>query len=148
MLYRNVNAAGTYSDIITVTYIDAVPTEVKASVDNNVKTVDEAVTFTLDVPDHGYTYQWLKDGTEISGATQNTYTIDAIKMNDAGSYTCRVSNACSESVSVPATLTVNRCPQVINFPELQTVTYGCAPIDLPATTNKGLAITYQRRTPP
>lgn len=143
VLYRNVSTAGTYSDIITVTYIDAVPEEVKTSVDHNVKTVDETVTFTLDVPDRGYTYQWLKDGQEIDGATQNTYTIDAIKTSDAGSYTCRVSNACSESVSVPATLTVNRCPQTINFPELQTVTYGCAPIDLPATTNKGLAITYQ-----
>ncbi len=143
VLYRNVSTAGTYSDIITVQYIDAVPTEVKASVDNNVKTVDEAVTFTLDVPDRGYAYQWFKDGVAIDGATQNTYTIDAIKTRDAGSYTCRVSNACSESTSVPATLSVNRCPQVINFPELQTVTYGCAPIDLPATTNKGLDVTYQ-----
>lgn len=143
VLYRNVSVAGEYSDIITVQYIDAVPAEVKASVDNNVKTVDEAVTFTLDVPDRGYAYQWFKDGVAIDGATQNTYTIDAIETRDAGSYTCRVSNACSESTSVPATLSVNRCPQVINFPELQTVTYGCTPIDLPATTNKGLDVTYQ-----
>lgn len=143
VLYRNVSTAGEYSDIITVQYIDAVPAEVKTRVDNNVKTVDEAVTFTLDVPDRGYAYQWFKDGVAIDGATQNTYTIDAIKTRDAGSYTCRVSNACSESTSVPATLSVNRCPQVINFPELPTVTYGCAPIDLPATTNKGLDVTYQ-----
>ena len=143
VLYRNVSAAGEYSDIITVQYIDAVPAEVKASVDNNVKTVDEAVTFTLDVPDRGYAYQWFKDGVAIDGATQNTYTIDAIKTKDAGSYTCRVSNVCSESTSVPATLSVNRCPQAIQFPELQTETYGCAPIDLPPTTNKGLSVTYQ-----
>ena len=143
VLYRNVSAAGEYSDIITVQYIDAVPAEVKASVDNNVKTVDEAVTFTLDVPDRGYAYQWFKDGVAIDGATQNTYTIAAIKTKDAGSYTCRVSNACSESTSVPATLSVNRSPQAIQFPELPTVTYGCAPIDLPATTNKGLSVTYQ-----
>ena len=143
VMYRNVSSTGDYSEIITVKYIDPVPEAVKTNVDNATKTVDEATTFTLDVPDHNYTYQWLHDGKEISGATANTYHIDEIKAKDAGSYTCRVSNECSETVSAAVTLTVNKCPQVIDFPEFEVVTYGCDPISLPLTTNKGLTITYQ-----
>lgn len=143
VMYRNVSSTGNYSEIITVKYIDPVPEAVKTNVDNATKTVDEATTFTLDVPDHNYTYQWLHNGEEISGATTNTYHIDEIKAKDAGSYTCRVSNECSETVSAAVTLTVNKCPQVIDFPEFEVVTYGCDPISLPLTTNKGLTITYQ-----
>lgn len=143
VMYRNVSSTGHYSEIITVKYIDPVPEAVKTNVDNATKTVDEATTFTLDIPDHNYTYQWLHYGKKISGATTNTYHIDEIKAKDAGSYTCRVSNECSETVSAAVTLTVNKCPQVIDFPEFEVVTYGCDPISLPRTTNKGLTITYQ-----
>lgn len=143
VMYRNVSSTGDYSEIITVKYIDPVPEAVKTNVDNATKTVDEATTFTLDIPDHNYTYQWLHDGKKISGATANTYHINEIKAKDAGSYTCRVSNECSETVSAAVTLTVNKCPQVIDFPEFEVVTYGCDPISLPQTTNKGLTITYQ-----
>lgn len=147
VLYRNASIENKISPILTVQYIDAVPENVKTCVDNNTKTVDESITFTLDVPDHGYTYQWYKDGSPLPGATAGSYTIETIKSADAGSYTCRVSNACSESTSVAATLAVNKCPQIIDFPEFATVTYGCAPIELPATTNKGLTITYQSTNP-
>ena len=143
VMYRNVSSTGNYSEIVTVKYIDPVPEAVKTNVDNATKTVDEATTFTLDIPDHNYTYQWMHNGAEINGATTNTYHIDEIKMKDAGSYTCRVSNECSETVSAAVTLTVNKCPQVIDFPEFEVMTYGCDPITLPQTTNKGLTITYQ-----
>jgi len=38
---------------------------------------------------------------------------------------------------------VNKCPQVITFPEIPVQTYGNPAITLPATTDKGLTITYQ-----
>ena len=143
VLYRNVSSTGNYSEIVTVTYIDPVPEAVKVNVDNATKTVDESITFTLDIPDHNYTYQWMHDGTDIAGATASTYHIGEIKMKDAGVYTCRVSNECSQTVSVGVTLTVNKCPQAIDFPEFEVVTYGCDPITLPQATNKGLTISYQ-----
>lgn len=37
-------------------------------------------------------YQWYKDGGPISGATAASYTINSATSNDAGSYTCTVSN--------------------------------------------------------
>mgnify|MGYP005850029457 CR=1 FL=1 len=52
-------------------------------------------------------YRWLRDGVEISGATGPTYTIEqAALSDDAGAFTCAVSNARGEAASRPALLTV------------------------------------------
>jgi hypothetical protein len=42
-------------------------------------------------PDPGY--QWVKDGSPITGATASTYTIAQMQASDAGNYFCRVFNA-------------------------------------------------------
>ncbi|QHZ59572.1 hypothetical protein sortkaff_24 [Escherichia phage sortkaff] len=39
------------------------------------------------------TYQWLKDGVAVSGATSATFTKTGAASGDAGSYTCRVTDA-------------------------------------------------------
>jgi hypothetical protein len=51
-------------------------------------------------------YQWYFDGGEIDGATSASYVIAAATIDDAGSYTVRVSNAAGEDESLPAVLTV------------------------------------------
>lgn len=51
------------------------------------------------------TYQWKKDGTEISGATAPLLRLNNVQASDAGSYTVTVSSTSSIS-SAPATLTV------------------------------------------
>jgi ELWxxDGT repeat protein len=38
-------------------------------------------------------YQWIKDGVEIDGATDPTYHVDSVIQDDEGSYTCRVTDA-------------------------------------------------------
>ncbi|SEK99919.1 Immunoglobulin I-set domain-containing protein [Roseateles sp. YR242] len=53
------------------------------------------------------TYQWAKDGTAISGATSDSYTISAATSSDAGSYTVTVSNAAGTATSSEATITVS-----------------------------------------
>ncbi|MGB8355502.1 MAG: immunoglobulin domain-containing protein [Chthoniobacteraceae bacterium] len=40
-----------------------------------------------------FTYQWMKNGTNIQGATDSTYSIANATSNDAGNYTVEVSNA-------------------------------------------------------
>ncbi|TAL69542.1 MAG: T9SS type A sorting domain-containing protein [Bacteroidetes bacterium] len=52
------------------------------------------------------TYQWHKDDTEITGATNSTYTIDsAVKANE-GLYFCVVTNDCGEEVSAQVNVKV------------------------------------------
>jgi MBG domain (YGX type)/Secretion system C-terminal sorting domain/Immunoglobulin domain len=142
-LYRALNGDGSYSDIKQVTYQNAVPSSLIATPATNTKTVDETITLSTSATDATYSYQWKKDGTAISGATSATYSIPVIKAAHAGSYTCTVSNGCNSITSAAATLTVNKAAQVITFADIPTKTYGDAAFTLPATTDKGLTITYQ-----
>ena len=51
------------------------------------------------------TFQWLLNGTAISGATGASYTVTT-----AGSYTVTASNPCSSATSTPTVVTVNPSP--------------------------------------
>ncbi len=53
-----------------------------------------------------FSYQWMKSGTDIPGATQAQYTIPAATSGNAGDYSVRVANAISTATSAAATLTV------------------------------------------
>ncbi|MBL8761319.1 MAG: immunoglobulin domain-containing protein [Phycisphaerae bacterium] len=57
-------------------------------------------------------YQWFKNDIVIDGAIATIYTIPAVAQGDEGNYTCLVSNACGDDLSLPATLTIS---------------YGCEP---------------------
>lgn len=52
------------------------------------------------------TYQWQKNGVNISGANSATYTINNAQQANAGQYKCVVSNAYGNASSNSATLTV------------------------------------------
>ena len=144
VMYRALNGDNTYSDVVTITYVDAVPSSIQALPATSTKTVDESVTLEANVTDKGYSYQWKKNGTDISGAKSRTYTISKVKSSHAGNYTCYISNGCNGVTSTTAKLTVNKCTQVIDFPEIPVQTYSSGlTYTLPKTTNKGLTITYQ-----
>jgi len=55
-------------------------------------------------------YQWRFAGTDISGATNNTYTRLNAQVGDAGSYTVVVTNYAGSVTSAIAALTVNVTP--------------------------------------
>ena len=143
VLYRVLKTDGTYSNILTINYYDPVPETIATTPTSETKTVDECVTFALNVKDDGYTYQWMLNNVAIEGATNSTYSIPSIKMKDAGDYFCVVSNPVNSVNSTSSKLTVNKCPQIIILPEFETKTYGDAAFTLPATTDKGLTINYQ-----
>jgi hypothetical protein len=69
-------------------------------------------------------YQWMKSGTNISGATGATYTISSTTTASTGSYTVAVSNSAGSKTSNAATLTVNVTPAITTQPTSQTVTAG------------------------
>ena len=55
-------------------------------------------------------YQWKLNGTPIAGATSAEYVLDPVRADQAGSYTCTVSNAFGEVTSAAATFAVLPAP--------------------------------------
>jgi pectinesterase len=52
------------------------------------------------------TYQWLRNGTAIRGATEATLKLAGVKSGDAGRYSVRIANASGSTTSNTAALTV------------------------------------------
>ena len=50
------------------------------------------LTMSVSVGGENNLYQWKKDGSVISGATDTSYTISSVSISDAGSYTCEITN--------------------------------------------------------
>lgn len=76
--------------------------------DSVTKNEGESVTFFVTATGNPTpTYQWRKDGVNISGATSSTYEIASVSGSDAGDYDCVVTNSEGSATSDAATLTVN-----------------------------------------
>jgi hypothetical protein len=56
---------------------------------------------------HTLTYQWKKNGTNISAATTSTLSFAALAIADAGSYTCVVTDGPDSATSAAAVLTLD-----------------------------------------
>jgi len=73
--------------------------------------VGDSVTLAVTAAGTGpLAYQWLKDGVAVTGATATTYTIPAVSLASAGSYTVRVTGPQGTVTSAAAVLTVNVAP--------------------------------------
>ena len=55
-------------------------------------------------------YQWKKNGTNITGETASTLNLASITSTDAANYTVDVTNTCGTITSATAALTVNTAP--------------------------------------
>ena len=65
----------------------------------------QSATFTVAASGSGLTYQWLKNGGTIAGATTPAYTIASAQTGDAGTYTVRiVSGGASETATAKLTV--------------------------------------------
>jgi gliding motility-associated-like protein len=101
-------------------------------------------TFTVVATGTTLTYQWRKDGVNIPGATNNTYSIANIAAANAGSYSVVVSGSCGANVtSNSVTLTVNPATAITVQPAPVTVCVG-APA-LFSVTAVGTNLGYQWR---
>ncbi len=110
-------------------------------------TVGNSVSFSVAATGSGtLAYQWYKDSVSISGATAATYTIAAVALTDAGSYTCVVSNDVGSVTSSAATLTVNSAtgttPTITTQPVSQSITAGNGVTFMVAASGSG-TLAYQ-----
>jgi hypothetical protein len=69
-------------------------------------------------------YQWLFNGTPISGATNATYSIPAVATLDDGNYSVAISNALGNITSATATLAVVFTPNITTQPVSKAVGTG------------------------
>lgn len=76
-----------------------------------------AVTATGTAP---LTYQWLKAGVPLNGATGSSFTLAAATSSDAGTYAVTVANSAGSVTSAPATLTVTTATTTPTVPAVPT----------------------------
>ena len=107
------------------------------------QTASFSVTATFTGPT---TYQWLKNGSNISGATSSTYTTPVTVIGDNGAvFTVVVSNSAGTATSSNATLTVITAPAISTQPAAQSVVVGqTASFSVTASVHRHL-LTYQWR---
>lgn len=90
------------------------------------------------------TYQWKKNGTNITGATSSSLSIAAVNPADTGNYTVTVSGKCpGPQTSNPINLRFTTAPIFVNPPRDTTVCLG-ETVQFTAIAN-GNDITYQWR---
>ncbi|MBL9199276.1 MAG: immunoglobulin domain-containing protein [Opitutaceae bacterium] len=101
------------------------------------------VTFTAVATGAGtLTYQWLKDGAALAGATNATLTITNVQAASLGTYLLVASNTSGPTVSNPATLSLTPPPTFTLQPASQSVAPGASATFTAAATGVG-PITYQ-----
>jgi len=99
---------------LTVNYSPVIITMNPQSLTNN---PGQSATFSVQASGTApLSYQWQKDGTNISGATSTNYTIASVTKTNEGGYCCVVANLAGSATSSVASLTVNDPPAITSQP--------------------------------
>lgn len=71
-------------------------------------TVEQTKPFTLSIVAAGtsLSYQWMKDGSPITGATSSEYRVTTSALADGGSYACEVTGGCGKATSSAVSVVV------------------------------------------
>ncbi|MBN1983537.1 MAG: immunoglobulin domain-containing protein [Chitinivibrionales bacterium] len=124
---------------------DKAPPKITTQPDNKTITVGNNATFSIQAEGANLTYQWQKDKTNITNATQTFYEVLSATKADSGHYyRCIVANSAGKDTSIEAQLIVDDLeipPQITKQPE-STVKYinQTATFEVVAT---GTNLTYQ-----
>ena len=117
---------------------------ISVQAENQSVVTGETATFKVVATGSALTYQWKKNGTDISGATSSSYTTPATSMGDSGAvFTVVVTNSAGSVTSSGAALTVNAAPPTITAqPTSQNITAGATATFSVAATGTG-TLSYQ-----
>ncbi|NPA69126.1 MAG: T9SS type A sorting domain-containing protein [Chlorobi bacterium] len=100
------NACGV-SDCKQVNILTVPETEITENPQNKNANIGETVNFSVTAEGDNLTYQWQKDGNDISGATNTNLTLNDIDFDDAGNYSVKVTGTCGTEISETAVLSVS-----------------------------------------
>ena len=131
-----------YGNTIKVT-VNPIPVIVTQPA-NQAACVGSSATFSVTATGTGLTYQWRKNGINISGANSSSYTTPAVGTIDNGAtYSVVITSSGCTVTSNNATLTVNSPPTMIVNPTDQAVCQGNAAFFFSLAWGSGT--TYQWR---
>lgn len=82
------------------------------------------VIFISEAAGSSLSYQWKKNGTNISGANSPNLSINSATMSDTGNYSVDITGACGNVSSIPAKLTVTGSLQISQQPMSASVCAG------------------------
>ncbi|HEY0751036.1 MAG TPA: immunoglobulin domain-containing protein, partial [Chitinophagaceae bacterium] len=101
-------------------------------------------SFSVTASGGGLTYQWQKDGADISGATSSTLTINPVVAGSVGNYTVIINSSCGSAVtSNAASLSLSPATAITSQPQGVNV---CANTGASfSVTATGSNLTYQWR---
>lgn len=106
------NFCGTVTSNVANIAVEALP-QITNSLSNQALCAGNPLNLSVTATGNGITYQWMKNGTAIPGATNASFNIPSTSTSDAGSYSVVVANSCGNatsnvsvvSVTVPAAIT-------------------------------------------
>ncbi len=91
------------------------PINITTKSSNDSVTQSDSITFAAGVSDTGlHSFQWYKDTTILSGATQATLTINPVLASSAGSYTCLIRDQYGDTARTPAAILTVKQPVIPN----------------------------------
>lgn len=100
--YFGVDNVGLYS----ITTID--PPSLSQNPASATRAVGGWASFSANALGEQLSFQWMKNGTDIPGATERTYTLPSLTLSDAGTYRARITNPGGTVITSEATLTVQQ----------------------------------------
>jgi hypothetical protein len=141
LVNNTVGAAGSSPAILTVQAPPVITSQPLS------RTVAAGATVTFSVGASGtapLSFQWMKDGTNISGATNPSLTISNVQSANEGNYTVTVSNLISSATSQPANLSISAAPAIVTGPQGTNVFVG-ANVTLSVLASGSPPLRYQWR---
>ena len=121
------NTRGTVTSAAATLTVNAVAPRITTSPTNHTVTAGQTATFTVVATGTApLSYQWQKNGVNVSGATGASYTTPGTTTSESGSrFAVVVKNTRGTVTSAAATLTVNAvAPRITTSPANRTVTAG------------------------
>ena len=94
-----------------------VPVSVTQNPVSVARAVGQPASFTVTAGGTGpFTYQWLKNGVAIAGATAATYAIDSVQTTSAASYSVKITGPVGSVTSAAASLVLHTAPSIVTQP--------------------------------